>query len=95
MSKSNIPADYNVICFLTKNGEFTPLHSLVVASFSRHCSFGDAIKEADRRTAPLIEALEMCHSVPWKCLVTIVYTGAYVKFHHRRYFNNYENELPF
>lgn len=96
MVKQNVPADYNVVCFLTKDGEFTPLSSLVVASFSKHCSLGDAMREADKRTAPIIKALEMCHSVPWKCVVTIVYSGAYVKRFHRRYLINYEiNELPF
>lgn len=96
MTPKNVSADYNVVCFLTKDGEFTPLSSLVVASFLKHCSLGDAMKEADRRTAPLIKALEMCHSVPWKCVVTIVYSGAYVKHLHRRYLFNYEDiELPF
>lgn len=95
MANQNVPADYNVVCFLTRNGEFTPLSSLVVASFSRHCSFGEALKESDKRTAPLVKALEMCHSVPWKCVVTIIYSGAFVKHLHRRYLINYENELPF
>ena len=95
MSNSTIPADYNVVCFLTKDGEFTPLSSLVVTSFTLHCTFSSAIKEADKRTAPLVKALEMCHSVPWKCLVTIVHSGAYVKHLHRRYLSSYENELPF
>lgn len=95
MNKQDIKADYNVLCFITKNGEFTPLSSLVVASFSMHCKLSDAMKEADKRTAPTIKALEMCHSVPWKCLVTFIYSGSYVKFHHRRYFINYANELPF
>ena len=95
MVKENIIADYNVVCFLTKNGEFTPLSSLVVASFSKHCSFGDAMKEADKRTAPLVKALEMCHSVPWKCIVTIIHSGVYVKHLHRRYLSSYENEMPF
>lgn len=96
MVKQNVSLDYNVVCFLTKDGEFTPLSSLVVSSFSKHCSLGDAMKEADKRTAPLVKALEMCHSVPWKCLVTIIHSGAYVKHLHRRYLINYENtELPF
>lgn len=91
----NVKADYNVVCFLTKNGEFTPLHSLVVASFTMHSTFRTALKAADERTAPTLKALEMCHSVPWKCLVTLIYSGAFVKHHHRRYLINYENELPF
>lgn len=95
MSNSTIPADYNVLCYLTKNGEFTPLSSLVLTSFTIHSSFGNALKEADKRTAPIVNALEMCRSVPWKCLVTIVHSGAFVKHHHRRYFLNYDNELPF
>lgn len=96
MVNKNVPADYNVLCFLTKNGEFTPLHALVVTSFTIHSTFSAALKEADKRTAPIIKALEMCRSVPWKCLVTIVHSGAYVKHHHRRYLINYENnEMPF
>ena len=96
MVKENIKADYNVVCFLTKNGEFTPLSSLVVASFCLHSSLENARKEADKRTAPLVKALEMCHSVPWKCVVTIIHSGAYVKHLHRHYLINYEyNELPF
>lgn len=96
MVKQNVPADYNVVCFLTKDGELTPLSSLVVASFSKHCTLSAAMKEADTRTAPTIKALEMCVSVPWKCLVTIIHSGAYVKHFHRRYLINYENnELPF
>ena len=96
MQSSNIKADYNVVCFLTKDGEFTPLSSLVVASFTMHCTFSVAMKEAEKRTAPTIKALEMCPSVPWKCVVTIIHCGAYVKHLHRRYLINYENnELPF
>ena len=95
MVKQNIKADYNVVCFLTKDGEFTPLSSLVLASFTMHSSLENARKEADNRTAPTIKALEMCHSVPWKCVVTIIHCGAYVKHLHRRYLINYENELPF
>ena len=91
----NVPSDYNVVCFLTKDGEFTPLSSLVVASFSKHCTLRAAIKEANLRTSPTIKALQMCHSVPWKCLFTIIYCGASVEFLHRCYFNNYEDELPF
>lgn len=91
----DFPADYNVVCFLTKDGEFTPLSSLVLASFSLHSTLRSAMKESDKRTAPTIKALEMCHSVPWKCLVTIIHSGAYVKHLHRRYLINYENELPF
>lgn len=92
MKKIDTTADYNVVCFLTKDGEFTPLSSLVVTSFTMHCTFSSAMKEADKRTAPLVNALEMCNSVPWKCLVTIVHSGAYVKHLHRRYLTNYENE---
>lgn len=95
MVKENVKADYNVVCFLTKDGEFTPLSSLVVASFIMRSSLGDAMKEADKRTAPTIKALEMCHSVPWKCAVTIIHSGPFVKHLHRRYLINYENELPF
>lgn len=95
MVKENIKADYNVVCFLTKDGEFTPLSSLVVTSFSMHSTMSDAMKEADKRTAPTIKALEMCNSVPWKCAVTIIYCGPFVKHLHRRYLINYENELPF
>lgn len=95
MQTSNAKADFNVICFLTKDGEFTPLSSLVVTSFTMHCSLSAAMKEADKRTAPTIEALEICHSVPWKCLVTIIHCGVYVKHLHRRYLINYEYELPF
>ena len=92
---NNVKADYNVVCFLTKDGEFTPLSSLVVASFTLHSTFGAAMKEADKRTAPTIKALEMCRSVPWKCAVTIIHCGAFVKHLHRRYLINYDNELPF
>lgn len=95
MVNQNVPSDYNVVCFLTKDGEFTPLSSLVVTSFTKHCTFGAAKKEADLRTAPIIKALETCHSVPWKCVVTIIHCGAFVKHLHRRYLINYENELPF
>ena len=96
MDKQNIKSDYNVVCFLTKDGQFTPLSSLVVASFSLHSSLENARKEADKRTASTIKALEMCHSVPWKCVVTIIHSGIYVKYLHRRYLINYENnELPF
>ena len=95
MDKQSIIADYNVVCFLTKDGEFTPLSSLVVTSFTRHCTFGAALKEADIRTAPIIRALETCHSVPWKCVVTIIYSGPFVKHIHRRYLTNYETDLPF
>lgn len=95
MKKINETADYNVVCFLTKDGEFTPLSSLVVSSFTMHSTMSAAMKEADKRTAPTIKALEMCHSVPWKCLITIIHCGAYVKHLHRRYLINYENELPF
>ena len=92
MSNSNIIADYNVVCFLTRDGEFTPLSSLVVTSFTKHSSFSSVMKEAHIRTEPLTKALEMCHSVPWKCLVTIVYSGAHVKHLHRHYLINYENQ---
>lgn len=95
MDKLNVIGDYNVVSFLTKTGEFTPLSSLVVTSFTKHCSLSAAMKEADLRTTPTIKALEMCSSVPWKCLVTIIHCGAYVKHFHRRYLINYENELPF
>ena len=91
----NVKADYSVVCFLTKDGEFTPLSSLVVPSFTMHSTLSAAMKEADKRTAPTIKALEMCHSVPWKCVVTIIHSGAFVKHLHRRYLINYENELPF
>lgn len=95
MSNSTTVADYNVVCFLTKDGEFTPLSSLVVTSFKMHCTLSAAMKEADKRTSPTIKALEMCQSVPWKCVVTIVHSGAFVKHLHRRYLINYENEMPF
>lgn len=95
MVKQNIIADYNVVCFLTKDGEFTPLSSLVVTSFTKHCTFASALKEADTRTAPIIRALETCQSVPWKCVVTIIHSGVYVKHLHRHYLTNYDNELPF
>ena len=96
MVNKNNTAEYNVVCFLTKDGEFTPLSSLVVSSFTMRCTLSDAMKEADKRTAPTIKALEMCHSVPWKCLVTIIHSCADVKHLHRRYLINYENtELPF
>ena len=96
MVKENVKADYNVVCFLTKDGEFTPLSSLVVASFSMHSSLDSVMKEARKRVDPVVNALEKCHSVPWKCAVTIIHSGAYVKHLHRRYLINYENnELPF
>ena len=95
MIKQNVSADYNVVCFLTKDGEFTPLSSLVVTSFTMHSTFSVVMKEADKRTAPLVKALEMCHSVPWKCVVTIIHCGAFVKHLHRRYLINYENQMPF
>ena len=95
MVKENVKADYNVVCFLTKDGEFTPLSSLVVTSFTMHSTFGNVLKEAQLRVAPVVNALEKCHSVPWKCAVTIIHCGAYVKHLHRRYLINYENELPF
>ncbi len=95
MVKENVKTDYNVVCFLTKDGEFTPLSSLVVTSFTMHCTLSVAMKEADKRIAPTIKALEMCHSVPWKCAVTIIHSGAFVKHLHRRYLINYENQLPF
>lgn len=95
MRNNNSVSDYNVVCFLTKDGEFTPLSSLVVTSFTKHCTLGSAMQEADKRTASLVKALEMCRSVPWKCVVTIIHSGAFVKHLHRRYLINYDTELPF
>lgn len=97
MQKNNISADYNVICFLTKNGELTPRSSLVVTSFSMHASFNRVFDEANNRVQPLVLALEKCNSVPWKCVVTIISRGAIVAHSHRRYLINYvsDDELPF
>lgn len=97
MRTTNIVADYSVVCYLTKDGEFSPRSSLVVTSFSLHASFKRVFDEASSRVQPLVLALEQCRSVPWKCVVTIIHCGAHVKHLHRRYFNNYENEdeLPF